>query len=145
MLEDALPQIAGEEEAVRPVSAKGRKESQVRHTQVLRFINNNVVEDRFLALGNDRRQQTEEMGTRDQICRTEPFANTVENRPQHGALLFRQSSLPAKPPHIAVAFPGFQLPRIDDLLPFTENESQTEFVTGAFGRRLREKLSHLLC
>src|SRR5207249_8766934 len=50
LLEDALPQIAGEEEAVRPVSAKGRKESQVRHTQVLRFINNDVVEDRFLAL-----------------------------------------------------------------------------------------------
>ena len=85
------------------------------------------------------------MGTRDQICRTEPFANTVENRPQQGTLLFGQSSLAAKPPHIAVAFPAFQLPRIDDLLPFTENESQTEFVTGAVGRRLREKLSHLLC
>jgi hypothetical protein len=68
LLEDALSQIAGEKERIRRGGRDGRKEAQLRHTEVLRLVDDNVVE-RFLVLAlimlGDR---TEDPGFRQPRC-----------------------------------------------------------------------------
>jgi hypothetical protein len=48
-LKDSLPEIAGEEEGVRPMRAKRREESQMGDADVLRLIHYRKVEGRCLA------------------------------------------------------------------------------------------------
>ena len=52
--------------------------------------------------------------------------NRIKHRPQRLPLRVRQPGLAAQPLHVAVVLPILQLPRINDLLPFAEQESLTK-------------------
>ena len=61
-----------------------------------------------------------------------------------GALRFREPGLAAEPGHVAIGLPSVQLPRIDDLLPFGQQETQAELVTfDGLCRFFQELLHHL--
>ena len=47
LLEDALPEVAGEEQRVGPAAAKGGEEPQLRHAEVLRLVDHDEVEGRM--------------------------------------------------------------------------------------------------
>jgi hypothetical protein len=54
----------------------------------------------------------------------------------------RQAGLSAKPSHIAIGVPTRQLPGIDHLFPFGEQEMLTELVTADCNRRLADQLAN---
>ena len=64
----------------------------------------------------------------------QPGTNALEDRPQHLALRLRQPRLSAEARDIAIRLPSLQLPRIDHLLPFGQQEMQAELVA-AHGTR----------
>src|SRR2546426_10822601 len=50
-LEDPLPEIAGEEEGIRPARPEGRDEPELGHAHILRLVHDHEVVRRLLACG----------------------------------------------------------------------------------------------
>src|SRR2546426_9556636 len=50
-LEDPLPEIAGEEEGIRPARPEGRDEPELCHAHILRLVHDHEVVRRLLACG----------------------------------------------------------------------------------------------
>jgi hypothetical protein len=140
-LEDALPEVAREEEGVGTTSTQCGKE-QMGDADVLRLVDDREVEDDILALRDRNGQGTEQLGVSSQLPLTQPGTNALEDRPQHRSLRLRQPCLSAEARDIAVRLPALQLPRIHHLLPFGEQKMQAELVaTHGFGGFLHQ-LAH---
>ena len=89
----------------------------MRYSQILRFINYHKIKRRLLALGNARSQHCKEAGICDDVSSRKQLPHAIKDRPQHGALLFGQARLSAKPANVAISFPAFQLPRVNNVVP----------------------------
>src|SRR2546427_12774008 len=104
----------------------------MRYSQILSFIDDHKIEGWFLTFSDDLSQYRKESGMRDDIGSREYPSHPLKDRPQRRALLFRQSGLPAEPPNVAISFPAFQLPCINNVLPFAEYKARAEVVATDF-------------
>ena len=125
------PRSPAKNSAFGRLCAERGEESQVSDAEILRLVDDREIEWRILALGDRVRQRREQAGVRDQLLRIQPGDDPLEDRPQNLALRLRQAGLPAEPGDVAIGFPGFQLPGVDQLLPFRQQKLQAEFVAGA--------------
>src|SRR6266536_1703900 len=81
---------------------------------------------------------------RDSLARFQTGTNALEDRPEHRALRLRQPRLSAEACHIAICLPVLQLPGIYHLLPFGEQEVETELVAPDGVRRVLNQLVQCL-
>jgi hypothetical protein len=70
LLKDPLAQIASKEETVAPSCSKRGQEAQLCYTNVLGFIDYNVVKRRPLVFLEVPREPCEDLGVRDQVIRS---------------------------------------------------------------------------
>lgn len=84
---------------------------------VLRFIDHREVEDHLLILRDYDSQRAEQLRLCDQLARTQPSPNPLEDRPQHPALCFLKPCLSAEVRDIAIPLPVLQLPGINPPAP----------------------------
>ena len=135
LLEDALAEVAGEEQRVGPSAAERGEEAQLRDAEVLRLVHDREVEGRRLAASpcaSARACEHARLGdqpARLQSARAPARRSTTAPRaaPPAAASCGRGGD-------VAIRLPGVQLPGIDDLLPFGRQEVQAELVP-ADGRR----------
>ena len=117
LLKDALPDISCEEEGGGAVAAERGEESQLRDTQVLGFINDRMLKRRLGGLGDMFRKPSEDCRLGEEVFGGEFLAEGGEDLPEGLAACFGESGFATQSSHIAVAFPAFDLPRIDHLFP----------------------------
>src|SRR5437588_11283054 len=98
------------------------------YPQILSFIDDDKIKYRFATFGNHRGQYAEEPRVRYGVRAGQHFPDALENGPEDGALLFRQPSLSSESANVPVRFPGFQLPRVYNILPFAQDESPAELM-----------------
>src|SRR5262245_1653943 len=96
---------------------------------ILRLVHHREVEDHLLGLGDRRGKRGKQLRVSDQPAGLQPSSNAHEDGPQHFALRLRQSRLSAEAGNIAIYLPVLQLPGVDYLLPFCEQEMLAELVT----------------
>ena len=144
LLEDALAEVAGEEQSVGPPAAQRGEEPKVGDADVLRLVHDREVEHHLLGLRDRRRERGEQLRVGDQPARLQPGTNALEDGPQHLALRFREPRLSAEARDIAIRLPVLQLPGIDDLLPFREQEMLAELVTANRARGLAHQFAYNL-
>ena len=125
LLEDPLSEIAGEEQAVRPVRGESGEKPQFGDPDILRLVDDDEIERGFVG-GHVRRDTTEQIRPRDGLAFGKTRPHALENRPQDLALLAADAGLAAEPGDIAVVFPTRELPRVDDLAPLADQEPRRE-------------------
>ena len=135
LLEDALPEVAGEEQRVLRRRRRAREEAQLRDAEVLRLVHHGEVEGRVLAFGKRCGQRREHARTGDDLPRQQAGSDPLEDRPQDRPLRLGQPRLSTEPGDVAVGLPGVQLPRINDLLPLGQQEMRAELVVRPRGLR----------
>ncbi|MCY1302863.1 hypothetical protein D9M70_525460 [compost metagenome] len=123
-----MPQVASEEQRIRAATANCCEKPEVCHADILCFINDGVIEDHLVAPGNLRGQSREYLRHRDQVECLQLDLHAFKDAPQHLALRLREAGLSAKACYIAIRLPLLQLPGIDHLLPFGQQEMQAEFM-----------------
>ena len=89
LLEDALAEIAGEEEAVGTATAEGGQKAQLGDADVLRLVDDDVVERRPAERRHPSRQLVEHLRLGDHPVGVERAARLLEDRPKHLALRLR--------------------------------------------------------
>ena len=141
LLEDALPEVAGEKESVWPTCPQGGKEPDMGDADILRFVHDREVKDCVLALRDRGCQCAEHLRMSDQLARFQPGTNALEDRPQHHALCLLEPSLSAETRDIAILLPVLQLPGINHLLPFGEEKMQAELMSANGTRGLLQQLA----
>ena len=65
-------------------------------------------------------------------CSTRPALTTSKIDHRSFRCSFAEPRLPAETIHVAVLFPGIQLPSIDDLLPFCRQEPKRKLMVSDF-------------
>ena len=133
-LEDALSEVAGEEQAVRPTPAEGGEQAQFGDADVLGLVDDAEVERRMRRLGNLRGQPREHGGLRQPPVFRERRPDPREDRPEHLALLLGEPRPAAEPRQVAVGFPGLELPGVDHRAPLRPQEVRAEPVALDAGR-----------
>ena len=119
-LEDPLPEIAGEEEGVRPARPQGRDEPELGHAHVLRLVHNHEVVRRLLVRGEARGEPAVHVGLRHELLFGQARSHALEDRPENLPLLLRQSRFPSEAGHVSVGLPRNDLPCVHDLCPLRE-------------------------
>ena len=125
LLEDPLSEIPGEEQAIRPFRGESGEKPQFGEPDILRLVDDDKIERRFVS-GQVRGNATEQIRPGDGLAFGKANPHALENRPQHLALLAADAGLAAEPGDIAVVFPTSELPRVDDLAPFADQEPRRE-------------------
>jgi len=123
LLENPLPQIAGEEEPVRPAPRQSRDQACLGNTQVLAFVDHHVVERPSLVPAEDLGEATQRPRPGDEVTRPQLFADTCEDAPDRLALALVQPGLPPEPRNGTVSLPTRDLPRVHDLAPLGQQEA----------------------
>jgi hypothetical protein len=94
-LEDPLPEVASKEEAVwSPRPERGEK-PQLRHADVLGFVNHGKVERQVYTVCKLSSQATEYPGVGDAALRRQLQARTRKHRPEYSPLRLRQARFSA--------------------------------------------------
>ena len=123
-----MPQVPCKKERIRPVVTQSRKEPQVCHTDILGFIDNCMVKDHHLLVCYRFSQGVEPFSLCHQVSVSHFFPHDLKNRPEGLALCLRQPRLTTQSRYVPVLFPGFQLPGVYHLFPFSQQKIRTEFM-----------------
>src|ERR1700720_1696218 len=101
LLEDPLPEIPGEEEAIRPFRGERGEKPQFGDPDILRLVDDDKIERGFVG-GHVRRDAAEQIRPCDRLALGKTSAHALENRPQDLALLAADAGLATEPGDIAV-------------------------------------------
>ncbi len=127
LLEDALAEVADEEQAVRPTIGQRGEEVGLGHAQVLRLGDH----DELVGPGAVPQlvgEPAEDVRPGHQLALGQGAAEMLKDRPQDLALVAADPGLAAETRDVAIGLPGLQLPGIDHVGPFGEQEWLGELV-----------------
>ena len=92
----------------------------MRHAHVLCLVHHDVVIGRVRALAEACGKAAEDLELGDEPLLPESRTNSIEDRPEEGALPFGKPRLQAEPSHVPIRLPAVELPGVHDLLPFAQ-------------------------
>ena len=90
-----MPEVAGKEEAVWSTLPEGGEKPQLRHADVLGFVDHGKVEGQVCAVRKLRGQSAEYPGAGDEALRLQLRAHTRKHRPEHSPLRLLQTCFSA--------------------------------------------------
>jgi hypothetical protein len=108
----------------------------LRDADVLGFVDDGEVEGRDGTGGETGGELGEQGGRSDEAAGGEGGAYRGEDLPERGALGFGEPGAAAEAGNVAIAFPGVELPGIDHVFPFSEQEAGCEFVVRGGAARI---------
>lgn len=120
--EYALPDIAGKEEGIVSPVAHCCEEADLCDGEILRFVDDNMLEWNCAAILEPPRQPIVDHRTADQVTLGHLGSDMVKYGPGGLPLLWTQSGAATYPGKCGVAFRVSYAPSIDQLLPFFEQE-----------------------
>ena len=142
-LEDSLSEIAGEEQAIRPVLAEGSEKAERRYVNILRLVDDAEIERRTIRSRKMPLKAAKQFRLRQPSPFIERGAYLGKDGPEDGALCLCQPRFSPQPRNVSVSFPALDLPRIDHFAPFRTQELSTEPPFPRFVRRPVDQFSNL--
>jgi hypothetical protein len=137
LLEDALAEIAGEEQRVRPVGRYRRQKPQLRHPEILRLVDHDMGKRLRRPVPVERSRRGEQARRRHQPALREALADPREHRPKALALPRTEPVFAAHPRHLRIGCGAVDLPGVDDVGPLRDQELLGEAALPRLLRRLR--------
>ena len=123
MLENALPDVARQKQAIRLRRRQGCKEPQFGGREVLGFVNDDMVERLGWSPRERVRQAGEDVRPGRVALRRQRIAHRLEHRPQAGALVGAEPALAPHSLNGRIGIERGQPPGVDDIGPLGQQES----------------------